>query len=403
MKKASPFCPGAPVPLDLLVGREEDIKTLCRMIVQTAGGKSIGLFITGEQGLGKTSFANFASTLVGMDNSIIPKDKKLYVIRCYLGGVESLHDICKVMVKSIASIIQERKLLSRARRYLSKYLDSLRLDLFGLGLEMKFKNDKAIQDLPFDFASLLRKFWRLIKREYPYFKGLMIIFDDIEQACSLESFPSFLKSLIDDISSREQDFPLFLILIGEDYCVEKLMDNYPPIANLFKVMMLHPLSEEESKKLISKALKSVSLCAKNKALEMMVKHSGGFPLLLHEIGDAVYWCDKDGIIDEKDAIEALLLAADSLGRKQFRHLLYRRIRAPAYRQLLFQLAKMPPGTIITTRLLSNLFSRQKRNIISSFIQRMVHLGILQKTAPGSYQFSSQLLRLYLLLAYIKES
>jgi hypothetical protein len=183
-----------------------------------------------------------------------------------------------------------------------------------------------------------------------------------------------------------------LILLGGDEYREELRAHYPPIASIFQVMELAPLSEAESKNLLQKSFASIPMNYQEEALNMIVMHSGGFPLLLHEISDAVYWCDSDGV-----------MAANNLGSKQFRHLLYQRIRNPVYRKFLFQLAKLSPQTTITTVLLNKIFFRYKREKISSFIKRMVSLGVLQRTKGRTYQFSSQLLRLYLILEYIKEA
>ena len=192
-----------------------------------------------------------------------------------------------------------------------------------------------------------------------------------------------------------------LVLAGEDRCLVKLSQHQPAITTMLQVIELPPLSREESAEFLTKALQSVNLNPEGKALEMMISHSGGFPLLLHEIGEAVYWCDSDGSIDEKDVIDGLLMAAHSLGEKQFRHLLYRRIRDSQYRSILFRLAKMPPTTFITIRLLKGLFPQQQSGKIAYFIKRMLQLGVFQRTARSKYQFSSQLLRLYLLLTYVK--
>jgi predicted ATPase len=403
MKKTSPFYPGTVAPVSSFVGREKEVKSLSRLLARTAEGKSTCLFITGENGIGKTSFANFIASFAQQDNAVVAKDNKLCVALSHLGAVENLHDICKVMLQSVVSIYQEQRLLNKTRRKLAKYLDSLRFDLFGLRVEMKFKNDTTMQELPFEFSSLLYQFWKIIKKEYPHYKGLLIILDDIERACSLDSFPSFLKSLIDDICSHYQDFPLFLILLGGDEYREELRAHYPPIASIFQVMELAPLSEAESKNLLQKSFASIPMNYQEEALNMIVMHSGGFPLLLHEISDAVYWCDSDGVIDKKDVIDGLIMAANNLGNKQFRHLLYQRIRNPVYRKFLFQLAKLSPQTAITTVLLNKIFFRYKREKISSFIKRMVSLGVLQRTKGRTYQFSSQILRLYLILEYIKEA
>jgi len=63
-KEYSPFTPGSPVPLDLFVGRSNQIQEVVRYIKQTLSGRQENIFLSGDRGIGKSSFASFIRTLM---------------------------------------------------------------------------------------------------------------------------------------------------------------------------------------------------------------------------------------------------------------------------------------------------------------------------------------------------
>jgi hypothetical protein len=50
-----------------------------------------------------------------------------------------------------------------------------------------------------------------------------------------------------------------------------------------------------------------------KALDTLAYYSAGFPKTMHLIGDAAYWTDQDGLVDERDANTAAFRAAEEVG------------------------------------------------------------------------------------------
>lgn len=55
-KGRSPFCPGQPVPVELFVGRRDQLKRIGqRGAAQTEQGKPTAFFVEGEYGIGKSS------------------------------------------------------------------------------------------------------------------------------------------------------------------------------------------------------------------------------------------------------------------------------------------------------------------------------------------------------------
>jgi len=61
-KEYSPFTPGSPVPLELFVGRSKRIQEVVRYIRQTLSGRQENIFLSGDRGIGKSSFASFIRT-----------------------------------------------------------------------------------------------------------------------------------------------------------------------------------------------------------------------------------------------------------------------------------------------------------------------------------------------------
>jgi hypothetical protein len=50
-------------------------------------------------------------------------------------------------------------------------------------------------------------------------------------------------------------------------------------------------------------------------MQLMTRYSAGFPKIMHLVGDAAFWSDQDGVVDEDDAFQAVMLAAEEVGRK----------------------------------------------------------------------------------------
>ena len=86
-KGKSPFYPGQPVPVELFVGRSNQIqRILDRGVSQVAQGKQASVFVQGHYGIGKTSIASYVRLLA-------ERDFGLHSIYVSLGGVETLDDL----------------------------------------------------------------------------------------------------------------------------------------------------------------------------------------------------------------------------------------------------------------------------------------------------------------------
>ena len=69
-KENSPFTPGNPVPVELFVGRLEQINEILRYIGQVSSGKQENIFLVGDRGIGKSSLASFLRYYVNTQTDI---------------------------------------------------------------------------------------------------------------------------------------------------------------------------------------------------------------------------------------------------------------------------------------------------------------------------------------------
>mgnify|MGYP001774136757 CR=1 FL=1 len=170
------------------------------------------------------------------------------------------------------------------------------------------------------------------------------------------------------------------------------MKNQPSIARIFDVIILSRLEDEFVAEFFQKAFEEqAGMKVAKDALDAMVRASGGFPALMHEIGDAVFWADSDNFIDLTDAIHGLFAAAQQVGRKYLDRQVYEALRSEKYRELLRRCARMAfrsPDRIIRRRDLAG---------ADNFLKRMVELSVLQRVKSGEYRFTNELYMLYALM------
>ncbi|HLC17158.1 MAG TPA: ATP-binding protein [Thermodesulfovibrionia bacterium] len=70
-KENSPFTPGSPVPVELFVGRTDNINEVRRFIKQTRSGRLEHIFLTGDRGIGKSSLASYLRYLAASQEEFI--------------------------------------------------------------------------------------------------------------------------------------------------------------------------------------------------------------------------------------------------------------------------------------------------------------------------------------------
>lgn len=390
-KGKSPFYPGQPVPGEFFVGRRQEIdRILTRGAGQVAQGKPVAIFTQGEYGIGKSSIA-------GLVKSIAEIDHGLHSIYVTLGGCKDLNDVATSVIEAtVRSGALHPKRSEQIRNWLANYVGSQALFGFSLNLDA-LKKDAPNFSTPFQMLAFLHEVRdRLFDTGV---KGVFLIFDEINGITSDVQFANFIKGLVDSNAMSQKPLPLLLMLCGVEEKRREMIERHQPVDRIFDVVEIGALSPLEVTEFFNRAFQSVQMTVEDEAMGILTHYSAGFPKIMHLLGDAAYWLDKDGVVDENDALSALMLAAEEVGRKYVDQQVYKALRSEDYRSILKKIGQIRPTSMTFKRaeVLSGLTAAQKGKF-DNFVQRMKKLKVVRSgDVAGEYIFNMRMVRLYIWL------
>lgn len=394
-KGKSPFYPGQPVPVELFVGRATQIeRILTRGVGQVASGKPVAMFIQGEYGIGKSSIASFV-------RSLAEKSYGLHGIYAPLGGARSLSDVASAVLEAtLRSGAFDPKRSEKVRQWLAKYIG--KQELFGFTINAEaLKQDAPNLSSPFGMLGFLSEATKRL--EDTGVKGVLLILDEINGITADAQFAHFIKGLVDTNAVSQEPLPLFLMLCGVEERRREMIQKHQPIDRIFDIIEIEVMSKEEMKEFFSRAFNSVQISVKPEAMQILIRYSAGFPKIMHLVGDAAYWIDQDGIIDEGDAIHAVLLAAEDVGQKYVDQQVYKALRSADYQSILVKIAKMGPDEMSFTKAqVDSDLTQSEKGKFNNFLQKMKKLNVIRSgEVKGEYIFNVRMVRLYIWMDSIR--
>jgi len=384
-KEYSPFTPGSPVPVELFVGRIEQIEKVIGYVDQTSHGKQENVFLSGERGIGKSSLASFL-------RSIVSTRKNMLGLHVFLGGVSTLEEMVGHIFEQLLKEAKGQTWFSKISQFFGSYIQEL--GLFGVSVSFA-PSKKELNGLVRNFPEALDNLLKKIREEK---RGLFIALDDINGLAEKEEFANWYKSFVDKVATQFPNFPVFVILIGLPEKRVLLSQLQPSLMRIFRVVEIEKLSDGEVKYFLSSAFEKVKIKVENDAIDLMVKYSSGLPILMHEIGDAIFWIDEDGIIDNNDALTGIIEAAENIGRKYLDTKVYNAIRSENYKSILRKLATMPLSRYFTKRDVESKLNEKEKKVFHNFLRRIRELGIIEsdlEKGKGSYRFVNEIYPVYI--------
>jgi hypothetical protein len=203
------------------------------------------------------------------------------------------------------------------------------------------KSDAPVLASPFamlQFLSLIRQ--QLKHREV---QGIFLVLDEIDGIAKDPEFAHFLKGLIDANAMQREPLPLLLMLCGVEERRGELIQQHQPVERLFDVIEIAAMYSEEMEEFFAKAFNSANITVEPPAMRDLVHYSAGFPKIMHILGDAAYWIDRDNVIDGMDTSRAVLVAADEIGKKYVDQQVYKALQSNDYRSILNKIAMLNPS------------------------------------------------------------
>ena len=383
MKENSPFTPGNPAPVELFVGRVKQIEEILKYVRQTASGRQENVFLAGERGIGKSSLAAFLRHLVDRENFL--------AIHVFVGGVTDLEELVRRIFEQILKETNKQTWFDEISGFFGKYVKQV--DLFGISVSFN-PPQEDLKGLVRNFPEALKNIIEKIKNEK---KGLFIVLDDINGISETPEFANWYKSFVDDVATHYTDFPAFIMPIGIPEMRDLLSEHQPALMRIFRVVDIDKLSDKEVNEFFEKTFGKVNIEVESEAMEVMTRFSSGLPIFMHEIGDAVFWSDDDGIISAGDASSGIIDAAERIGKKYLDPKIYRAIRSEQYRSILRRLGERPINRFLKSEIESKLNEKEKK-VFNNFLRKMRELGIIVadiEGGRGSYKFVNELYPVYI--------
>jgi hypothetical protein len=393
-KGKSPFYPGQPVPADSFVGRLPQVGHIMeRGVGQVEAGKPVFMYLQGEYGIGKSSVAGFVQSLA-------ERQHHLHSIYAPLGSAETLDDLGAVVLEAtLRSGAFDLSRSERIRNWLAKYIGEQNLLGITIHPEALKKDAPTIAS---GFLPFLQEVMNRLKDAGV--KGIFLALDELNGITSNPQFAHFIKGLVDINALSPTPLPLLLMLCGVEERRREMIRHHQPVERIFDIIDIEPMSTAEMEDFLSKAFDSVHMRVEPDALAFMTVYAAGFPKIMQLLGDAAFWIDDDGVISKADALEAILVAADEVGKKYIDQQVYKALRSADYHSILAKIAKMGPASMSFKRVevLSGLTDSEKKKF-DNFLQKMKTLQVLRSgEVQGEYVFNLRMVRLYIWLQSLQK-
>jgi len=384
-KGQSPFYPGQPVPVELFVGRKEEIDRISRAASQVVTGKPQAVFIQGDYGIGKTSLAKYIRRL-------FEKEYDLLGFHIMLGGSDSLEELAVSTVQTIIqSPVTKPTVSENIRTFLSRYIGDP--SLFGITIRLENLKKEA-PDIRDGFLPFLGQIYQKIESGY---KGIILIFDEINGIANQAKFAHFIKSFVDGNAVTDSPIPILLILCGTEEKYRTIVEKHKPVERIFEIAQIDIMDFKEREIFFQNAFHKVDMTIDSHALDYLCLMSGGLPKLMHVIGDAAFWIASEKTVTMQCAFNAVFNACQEIGRKFLDQQVYKALQSKDYHSILKKISRSKFFLDIEFKKqeIEKDLNESEKKKFNNFIQRMKKLNVLfQGDQKGEYIFRDRLTRMY---------
>lgn len=389
-KGKSPFYPGQPVPAELFVGRARQIRHLLeRGAAQVRSGKPIAAFVQGEYGIGKSSIASLVQ-------QVAEREYGLYPIYGQLGGTSRLDEVAEAVLEAtIRSGAFEPSRAERIREFLGRYIGEQ--GIFGISLRLdQLRADAPTLSRPSGILDFLSQVLERLKSTG--IGGIMLVLDEINGIAGNEQFAHFIKGLVDANAVARAPLPLFLVVCGVEERRRQMIRCHQPIDRIFDVVEIEALTDAEMSEFFSRAFLSARIAVDDAAMKILTTYSAGFPKIMHLVGDAAFWLDKDDRITAEEAWQAVVVAAEEVGKKYVDQQVYNTLKSADYRSILRKIAASGISMEFRRGDVAKGLTPAEARKLNNFLQKMKRLDVIRPgDVKGEWVFNVRMVRLYIWL------
>ena len=385
LEKSSPFTPGNPARAELFAGRLQQIQAVSNYLMQAASGRMENVFLTGERGIGKSSFASFTLQKARANNNMVG-------VHIFLGGVTTLEELVRKIIEDLINEISDRSWYDSVSEFLGDYVR--KVGVFGVTIEFR----PPIENLSHIVGNFPDVLGGLLARISQHNDGVLIILDDINGLAETGLFANWYKSVVDHTATHFGAYPALIMLSGLPEKRDQLATQQRSLLRVFRVLDLGRLSDQEVESFFGKAFARADMNLTDDAMRVMVHFSSGLPIMMQEIGDATFWEDADGTISEEDAISGVGRAALNVGRKYMHPSVYNALRSDRYQTIIRKLAVDSIQPSFTRQEVASRLTPEELGVFDNFLRRLRKLGVVElypTGGRGTYRYTNQIFPIYM--------
>ena len=388
LDKESPFQPGKPVSPDYFKGRAEIVNKILRYVNKAQKGDAQHYFITGKKGIGKTSLAKYVQEL---------SNEKMIDVYISNKGNDSLYELTTKIIEGILNKLPKSTIKEKVKNIFGDHIESIEIK----GTKIVFKPGPLKNDIVENFIHYLNR----LCQNLPENKGIFLVIDDINGLSKTKDFVNWYKRMVDTMAvESEYNIPIYFLLASYPEIFEKLVLQDESFARIFRYDNIDYLTDDEVEEFFIDTFKSENMFCKDDALKTMITFSSGLPLMMQEIGEAVYWATEGQTITNHDALVGTINAGNLIGKRQIKPVMDKSIRSENYESILCKLGKHGIVRFKKKDFEPKLNNSEKR-VFQRFLKRATELHILEsigKYKSGEYKFSNKLYLVYFMILNLEK-
>lgn len=271
-----PFRPNGFAPSTVFTGRIDESVALEQMLLNTLNRNPQHFILHGERGIGKSSLLYIHRLIATGDLSGIGGQRYNYlVVSINVEPTETAESLIRKLGLSLrvkcASESNGKEFFKTSLEFLSRFE--------AAGVRLRSKSENAEHDPMMTLAEAYSKTCEDIKG---YYDGILLIIDEADTAPASAHLGAILKSLSERVALCHNNV-LAIGLAGVTNLISILRESHQSSPRLFSGFHLKPLSEQETREVIHKALdEAASINGKatkiaKPAEDMIVTLSEGYP------------------------------------------------------------------------------------------------------------------------------
>lgn len=384
----NPFSPGKRLTSPaLFAGRHDDLRDVTQRVIQAAGNNAMHSLITGERGIGKSSFSSQLQgilrgeeeflALLGPDTGM---PYKFLVVEHVSQSGQGPAEIALGLLRELQS-----------DNRLAKFIKNIDFS-FDLGPLTAKAKERGGDDTTDVIAELVTQLSKVAKNHKSSVDGVVLVVDEVDRVADAQGVSTFFKVATERMSTAGLNNVAF-VLVGMLGTLEKLKVEHQSVGRVFLPHPIPLLEPEETTELLQRALDHTPVTITDEACDDVHKLSGGYPNAVHLIGEVAFASAvRDGATIDRNAVREAVDRVVSRAAPEDYDPLYLKFRGRS-RQILRYMADQATMDVASRDIVTSL--KVKPTDVSANFDTLLKADVLVRPEDGHYRIRDPLFREYL--------